>query len=57
MRYDKEKRIFMVKKYHELKNYTLVRRALKDTLKSTFDDFLNRLSKLQKNGGSHVRDR
>ena len=27
MRYDKEKRVFMVEKYHKLKNYTLVQRA------------------------------
>ena len=34
MRYDKEKRLFMVKKYHELKNWTLVRRAWHSNFKN-----------------------
>ena len=50
MRYDKEKRLFMVEKYHKLKNYTLVQRAWRTnfsnhavaalkTIKSTIERF------------------
>ena len=34
MRYDKEKRLFMVKKYCELKSYTLVRRSWRTNFKN-----------------------
>ena len=34
MRYDNEKRIFMTKKWYELKNYTLVQRAWRSNFKN-----------------------
>ena len=34
MRFDKEKRVFMVEKYHKLKNYTLVQRAWRSSFKN-----------------------
>ena len=52
MRFDKEKRVFMIEKYHKLKNYTLVQRAWRSsfkkvrvpalaTIKSTVERFNN----------------
>ena len=50
MRYDKEKRVFMVEKYHKFNNYTLVQRAWRTNFKndsaSVLDTKKNRFKKM-----------
>ena len=41
MRFDKEKRIFMVEQHHELKNYTLIQRAWLSSFKNVRVPVLN----------------
>ena len=48
MRYNKEKRLFMVKKYHELKNWTLVRRAWRSNFKNLPAPTINTLKRTVK---------